>query len=69
LPAHFVPALCDPFGNLIGAVMMQDQACGAAILAGFEGELHGRALVEEMPFRGGKHPMLVGERNMEPVAG
>src|SRR5476649_11835 len=22
-----------------------------------------------MPFRGGKHPMLVGERNMEPVAG
>ena len=64
-----IAPLCDPFGNLIGAVTMQDQAGGAAVLARLEGELHGRALVEKMPFRGGKHPVLVGERNMEPVAG
>jgi len=41
---------------------MQDQAGGAAVLAGFEGELQGRALAEKMPLRRGKHPMLVGKR-------
>src|SRR5271168_1171724 len=62
-------ALSDPFGNLISAVVMQDQACGAAILAGFEGELQRGALVEKMPFRGWKYPRLVGKpTNMKPVA-
>jgi hypothetical protein len=31
--------LVDPFGDLIGAVLVQDQAGGPAILAGFERDL------------------------------
>jgi hypothetical protein len=41
--------LLDQFGDLIGAVLMQDQAGGSAVPAGFERDLRTYALGEEMP--------------------
>src|SRR5476649_2661356 len=63
--------LTDPFGDLVSTVLMQDQAGGSAILAGFERELRARAFIEKMPFRNWKHSKrrLVGEPDIQSVGG
>ena len=59
-----ITMLPDPFGNLIGAVLMQDQAGGPAVRTRFERDLRTHAFVEKMPFRNRKRPQrpLVGNR-------